>query len=69
MRVVIILIFVLLGAWYFLGRPEPVPVEESFIAEPVKQLKEAEALNETYLEQAGARQQRLEEAANGDGGN
>jgi len=68
MRVVIILIIVLLAAWYFMGRPEPVPVEESFIAEPVKQLRQAEALNETYLQQADAHKQRLEEAVDGDGG-
>lgn len=67
MRYVIVLIIVLLAAWYFMGRPEPVPVEESFIAEPVKQLKQAEAMNETYLEQSDARKQRLEEALEDDG--
>lgn len=68
MRFIIALIIILLAAWYFMGRPEPVPVEESFIAEPVKQLREAEAMNETYLEQTDAHKQRLEEALEGDGG-
>lgn len=69
MRFVIFLIIVLLGTWYFIDRPEPVPAEESFIAEPVQQLRQAEAMNETYLDQADERKQRLEEALEGDGEN
>lgn len=69
MRIVIFLIIVLLAAWYFMGKPEPVPVEESFIAEPVEQLKKAEAMNETYLKQVDEHKQRLEEALEEDGGN
>jgi len=69
MRFVIVLIIILLAVWYFMDRPEPVPVEESFIAEPVNRLREAEALNEAHLEQTRERQQKMEEALEGDGGN
>lgn len=68
MRVFIALLIILFAAWYFMGRPDPVPVEESFIAEPVKKLREAESMNETYLQQADEHKKRLEQAVDGDGG-
>lgn len=67
MRWLLILIVVLFLAWKLVPDPEPLPVEETFIAEPVQQLQDAEAYEDRYLEQADERKQRLEEALD-DGG-
>ncbi len=68
MRWLLILVVVLLAVWYFMPDPEPVPLEETFIAEPVSKLQEAEAYEDEYLEQAEAHKRRMEEALDGDGG-
>lgn len=67
MRWFLALLVLLLAAWYFLPARDPLPVEETFIAEPVKRLEDAEAYEDRYLEEADARKQRLEEALDGDG--
>jgi hypothetical protein len=67
MRWLLVLLIILLAAWRFLPRPEPVPVEESFIAEPVRQLRGAEAMEQSHLQEAEARKRRLEEATDGGG--
>ena len=67
MRVFLILLVLALLAWKLMPAPEPVPIEESVIAEPVKRLQEAEQLESQYLDQSEARKQRLEEAVDGDG--
>ena len=62
----LIIIGLLLAAWYFMSRerpePEPMPLEDTFMAEPARALGEAEAMNDRHLEQAEERQRRLEEA-------
>lgn len=67
LRVFLILLVLALLAWKLMPAPEPVPVEETVIGEPVKRLQEAEQLESQYLEQTEARKQRLEQAADGDG--
>ncbi|MEM1413235.1 MAG: hypothetical protein AAGH19_12840 [Pseudomonadota bacterium] len=67
MRWLLVILIVLLTAWYLLPEPDPVPVEESFIAEPVGKLREAEALEDPYLEATEARKRQMEEAIDGDG--
>ena len=67
MRVFLILLVLALLAWKLMPAPEPVPVEETVIGEPVKRLQEAEQLESQYLEQTEARKQRLEQAVDGDG--
>jgi hypothetical protein len=67
MRVFLILLVLALLAWKLMSSPEPVPVEETIIGEPVKRLQEAEQFETQYLEQTDARKQRLEEAVDGDG--
>ncbi len=67
MRWLLVLLIILLAAWKYLPRPEPVPAEESFIADPVRQLREAEAIEQRHLQEAEARKRRLEEAVDGDG--
>jgi hypothetical protein len=68
MRYLLVLLVLLLLGWQWLDKPEPAPVEESFIAAPVGRLQEAEAFEERYLEQDEARKKRMEEALEGDGG-
>lgn len=67
MRQLLILLVLVLLAWKFWPVPEPVPVEETVIGEPVKRLQEAEQFEAQYLEQSEARKRRLEEAMEGDG--
>lgn len=67
MRWIVFILIALLAAWFFLPDPEPVPVEETFIAEPVNALRKAEAFEDTHLEQAEERKKRMEEAVDGGG--
>ncbi len=67
MRVFLILLVLALLAWKLVPSPEPVPVEETIIGEPVKRLQEAEQLEAQYQEQTEARKRRLEEAVDGEG--
>ena len=62
MRWLVVLIIILLAWFYFQDEPEPVPVEESFIVEPVGALREAERYNDQYKAMDQQRQQRLEES-------
>jgi hypothetical protein len=68
MRWFIVFLILVLAAWHFMPDPEPVPVDESFIAEPVKQLENAEGYEDQYLDQADARKKRMEEALEEGGG-
>lgn len=67
MRWLLLLLIALFAAWYFMPASEPVPIEESFIAEPVGKLREAEAYEDVHLQQAEERRRRLEEAIDDDG--
>lgn len=58
----LLLIIVLLAAWWFFTDPEPIPVEETYIGEPVRKLREAEAFEEEYLDATAERQKAMEEA-------
>ena len=58
----ILLIIVLLAWLYFQEDPEPVPAEESFIAEPVGALREAEQFGDEYKTMDEQRKNRLEDA-------
>jgi len=69
MRWMLLLIIALLLAWSLWPEPEPVPVEDTVLGEPVRQLQEAEAFEGRYLEEAEARKQRMEATLeSGDGG-
>jgi hypothetical protein len=67
MRYFLILLVLALLAWKLMPTPEPVPVEDTVLGEPVKRLQEAEQFEDQYLEQSEARKQRIEEAVEGDG--
>ena len=60
MRFLIALLILLLLVWHFWPEPEPVPVEKTFIAEPVQRLREAEQFEAQYLEATEARKRQLE---------
>ena len=62
MRWLVLLIIILLAWFYFQDDPEPVPVEESFIAEPVGHLRKAENFGDEYKNMDEARKNRLEDA-------
>ena len=62
MRWLIALILIVLLVLYVMEDPEPVPVEESFIKEPVKALRSAEGVEEDYLEATRRRQEEMEKA-------
>jgi len=68
-RWLIALILILLLIWKFWPEPEPIPVEETFIGEPVKALNEAKGFEQEYLEATDAHkaeiEKRLEEAEGG----
>jgi len=59
-RWLLVLIIVLLLIWRFWPEPEPIPVEETFIGEPVRALHSAEAFEDEYLEAQEARKEELE---------
>ncbi|NIM71434.1 MAG: hypothetical protein GTN86_06775 [Xanthomonadales bacterium] len=61
MRWLLALIVVLLLVWYLFPEPEPVPVEESFIADEVHTLRKAEGFEQQYLDAERARRERLEQ--------
>lgn len=65
MRWFLLFLIVVLAAWQLLPEPEPVPVEESFIAEPVRHLRNAEGLEDVQRAQTDARKERIEEAIDG----
>ncbi len=60
MRWLIGLIAILLALYYLWPEPEPIPVEETFIGEPVKALRSAEGFEDEYLEAQEARKDELE---------
>lgn len=68
-RILIVLIILLLLAWRYWPDPEPIPVEETFIGEPVKRLHESQQFEQQYLEAVEARkaemEKQLEEQAGG----
>ena len=68
MRWLLIIVILLLAAWQFLPEPEPVPAEESIVGEPVRALRAAEGVEETYLEAEEARKQQMEAALDEAGG-
>jgi hypothetical protein len=69
MRWLIVLLIILLAVYKFWPKPDPVPVEESFIAEPVKRLNEAKGFEDEYLKANDAHkaelEKQLEEATGG----
>lgn len=69
MRWLVVIVIILLAAWKFWPQPEPIPVEETFIGEPVKRLNEAKAFEQQYLDATEARkaemEKKLEEADGG----
>ncbi len=67
MRWLLVLLIILLLAWRFLPRPDPVPAEEGMFAEPVRQLREAESVEQRHLQDVEAHQRRLDEAVDGGG--
>jgi hypothetical protein len=67
MRAFLILLVLALLAWKLLPTPEPVPVEETVIGEPVKRLQETQQFEAQFLEQADARKKRLDEAVDQEG--
>lgn len=60
MRWLLALIIVLALAWRFWPEPEPIPVEDTFIGEPVRALQDAQGFEDEYLEAQEARKQELE---------
>lgn len=60
MRWLIALIIILLAVYHFWPEPEPVPVEESFIAAPVQVLRDAEGLDAELKKADEARRRELE---------
>jgi len=61
MRWLIALIIVLLAVYHFWPEPEPVAVEDSFIAAPVQVLRQAEGLDAEMKKANEARRRQLEE--------
>ena len=76
MRMFILLILALLGAWFFWAGPgaskrepePPMPVEETFIGDQVRVLNKAQDTERQYLESVDAHKQRLEEQLEDGGG-
>lgn len=65
MRWLVFLFVVLLAAWYFMEDPEPLPIEETFIADQAAALEKAENMEQEYLDSVKAQQDRLEEQLEG----
>ena len=69
MRWLIAFVIIALIAWKFWPEPEPIPVEETFIGEPIKRLNEAKQFEDEYLEATEEHkkemEKQLEEATGG----
>jgi len=61
MRWLILLLVIILTVYYFLPESEPIPIEETFIGEPVKALQDAQSYEEEYLKANEERAKRMEE--------
>jgi len=72
MRWLIALVIIALIVWKFWPDPPPIPVEETFIGEPIKRLNEAKAFEDEYLKATEAHkkemEKKLEESTGGGGG-
>lgn len=76
MRMFILLILALLGAWFFWAGPgagkrepeAPMPVEETFIGDQVRVLNKAKDTERAYLESVDAHQRQLEQQLEDGGG-
>ena len=64
MRILLFLIFVVL-LWLFWPEQEPIPVEETFIGEQVKTLKEAEQFKDDYGEALGRHRDEIDKQVDG----
>lgn len=69
MRWLIAFILIALLVWKLWPEPEPLPIEETFIAEPVQRLQDAKDFEQEYLDATEARkaemEKKLEEADGG----
>ena len=61
MRWLILLLVIILTVYYFMPEPEPIPIEETFIGEPVKALQDAQGYEDEYLKANEERRKRMEE--------
>ncbi|NNE04680.1 MAG: hypothetical protein HKN15_03030 [Xanthomonadales bacterium] len=68
MRWMIALILILLAVFHFMKEPEPRPVEETFIGDQVKLLKDAENIEDQYLDAVKKAQQQMEKDLEDDTG-
>ncbi|NNL95898.1 MAG: hypothetical protein HKO64_09785 [Xanthomonadales bacterium] len=64
----IALILILLAVFHFMKEPEPRPVEETFIGDQVKLLKDAENIEDQYLDAVKKAQQQMEKDLEDDTG-
>jgi len=60
MRWLLLLIIVLLLIWHFYPKPKPIPVEKTFIGEPIKAMHKAEDFNDQYLKDVKESQDKME---------
>jgi hypothetical protein len=67
MRWLILIIIALLLLWRLTPEPEPVAIEDSFIAAPVQKLEDAKNYEQDYLDAVEARNKAAEAAVDGDG--
>lgn len=68
MRWIIALIVILLAVFHFMKEPERRPVEETFIGDQVKLLKDAENIEGQYLDAVQKAQQQMEKDLEDDSG-
>lgn len=68
MRWLLALIIILLFVLYIMPEPDPVPVEKTFLREPVQALRGAQGVEADYLEAAERRKREMEEALEKQGG-
>jgi len=61
MRWLIFILIVIFAVYLFMPESEPIPVEETFIGEPVKALREAENYSDEYLKANEDRRKKMEE--------
>jgi len=68
MRWLIALIVILLAVFHFMKDPPPRPVEETFIGDQVRLLKDAENIEDQYLDAVQKAQQQMEKDLEDDTG-
>ena len=68
MRWLIALIVILLAIFHFMKEPEPRPIEETFIGNQVKVLKDAENYESDYLKSVDEAKRKMEEEIEKSGG-